>query len=309
MGVAEADFSEPAGRTDTAGWKHKAAAVFAILLGLMFVVSGGWKVLSPLHTGELLEQARVPAGWGALGAASLGTLELLAAFLLFTPRFRRLGSLLASALLIFFIGWVAFYYQALAGQECSCFPLIKRTVGPGFFIGDGIMLLLGIGAWAWSPPVARLRTPLLAFAALAAAAAVSFGFAWAGHRGLQAPSPLVVDGKSQSITNGKVFLFFYDPQCMHCDAAARFMAKFNWGSTPVIGIPTAEPQFAASFLHDTGLKAGTSLETAKLRKVFQFVDPPYGVALEDGRQVASFGQAQFNAPSPKPNLEKLGFVH
>src|SRR6476469_1943345 len=111
MGVAEADFSEPAERTDTAGWKHKAAAVFAILLGLMFVVSGAWKVLSPLTTGELLEQARVPAGWGSLGAAALGSLELLAAFLLFVPRFRRLGGILGSSLLLFFIGWVGYFYQ------------------------------------------------------------------------------------------------------------------------------------------------------------------------------------------------------
>ena len=309
MRVAEADFSEPVGLTDRTGWKTKVAAVSAILLALMFLVSGGWKVLSPLHTGELLEQARVPAGWGAIGAASLGTLELLAAFLLFTPRFRRLGGLLASALLIFFLAWVAFYYHALAGQECSCFPLIKRTVGPGFFIGDGIMLLLGIAAFAWSRPVARFRIPILAFLGLAAAAAVSFGFAEVGNRGLQAPSPLIIDGKTQSIADGNVFLFFYDPQCMHCDAAARFMAKFDWGSTRIIGIPTAEPQFAPSFLHDTGLKAGTTLETAKLRKVFKFVDPPYGVALHNGREVASFGQAQFNAPSPKADLEKLGFVH
>ncbi len=309
MRLAEAEFSEPVERPDTAAWKRNTAAVCAILLGLIFLVSGGWKVLSPLHTGELLEQARVPAGWGALGAACLGTLELLSAFLLFTPRFRRLGGLLGSALIIFFIGWVGYYYQALAGQECSCFPIIKRTVGPGFFVGDVVMLLLGVAAFTWSAPVRRFRTPLLAFAGIAAAAAVSFGIAQAGNRGLKAPSPLVVDGKTQSISDGKVFLFFYDPQCMHCDAAARFMAKFDWGSTRVIGIPTAEPQFAPSFLHDTKLKAGTSLETAKLRKVFQFADPPYGVALENGRQVAAFSQAQFNAPSPKPDLEKLGFAH
>jgi hypothetical protein len=288
--------------------KRNVAAISAILLGLLFLVSGGWKVLSPLHTGELLEQARVPAGWGALGAASLGTLELFTSFLLFIPRFRRLGGLLGGALLIFFIGWVAYFYQALAGQECSCFPLIKRTVGPGFFIGDGIMLLLAFAAFSWARPVARSRTPLVAFAALVAIAAASFGIASAGNRGLKAPTPLVVDGKTQSISEGNIFLFFYDPQCMHCDAAARFMAKLDWGTTRIIGIPTAEPQFAASFLHDTGLKAGTTLEAAKLRKVFQFVDPPYGVALKDGREVASFGQARFNAPSPKPDLEKLGFV-
>jgi uncharacterized membrane protein YphA (DoxX/SURF4 family) len=306
MGVALADFPEAA--DNAAKWKRLGASVCAVLLGIIFLVSGGWKVLSPVHTGELLEQARVPAGWGAVGASALGTLELFAAFLLFTPRFRRLGGLLGSALLVFFIGWVAFFYQALAGQECSCFPIIKRTVGPGFFVGDTIMLLLGLAALAWSRPVERLRVPFLAFLALAATAVVSFGVAHAGNQGLKAPSPLVVDGKPQSISEGKVFLFFYDPQCMHCDAAARFMSKFNWASTRVIGIPTTEPQFAPSFLHDTGLKAKTSLETGKLRKVFQFVDPPYGVALENGRQVAAFTQAQFNAPSPKPDLQKLGFV-
>jgi uncharacterized membrane protein YphA (DoxX/SURF4 family) len=308
MRVAAAEYPQPGESVDIAGWKRTASLISAVLLGLIFLVSGGWKVLSPLRTGELLEQARVPGGWGALGAASLGSLEVLAAFLLFVPRFRRWGGLLGSALLIFFIAWVGFFYQSLAGQECSCFPLIKRTVGPGFFVGDGIMLLLGLAAAAWSPAVRRIRVPLLAFASILVIAAASLGIAKESNRGLQAPSPLVVDGRPQSISNGKVFLFFYDPQCMHCDAAARFMAKFDWGSTRVIGIPTTEPQFAASFLHDTGLRAGTSLETAKLRNVFKFVDPPYGVALDNGRQVAAYGQAQFNVPSPKADLEKLGFV-
>ena len=110
-----------------------------------------------------------------LGAAALGTLELLAAFLLFTPRFRRWGGVLGSALMIFFIGWIAYYYKVLVGHECNCFPIIKRTVGPGFFIGDGIMLLLGLAAWAWSPRVARLKVPALAFVSLAVLAAASFG--------------------------------------------------------------------------------------------------------------------------------------
>jgi hypothetical protein len=150
--------------------------------------------------------------------------------------------------------------------------------------------------------------PAVALASLIVLAGASFAVAKAGNRGLAAPTPIVVDGKRQAIDNGKVFLYFYDPQCMHCDAAARFMAKFDWGNTKVIGIPTTEPQFAPSFLHDTGLKAQTSLETAKLRGIFKFVDPPYGVALENGHQVASFNQAQFNAPLPKADLQKLGFV-
>ncbi len=87
----------------TATRNRTAATVAAILLGLIFLVSGGWKILSPFKTGELLEQAQVPAGLGVLGAASLGTVELFAAFLLFVPRFRRWGGLLGSALLVFFM--------------------------------------------------------------------------------------------------------------------------------------------------------------------------------------------------------------
>jgi hypothetical protein len=54
-------------------WRRTVAAVSGILLGIVFLVSGGWKVLDPFKTGELLVQAQVPAGLGVVGAASLGT--------------------------------------------------------------------------------------------------------------------------------------------------------------------------------------------------------------------------------------------
>jgi hypothetical protein len=95
---------------------------------------------------------------------------------------------------------------------------------------------------------------------------------------------------------------------MHCDAAARFMSKLSWGDTKVVAIPTINPQWAESFLHDTGLKASTSLELDKLKKAFPFVDPPFGVALENGQVKETFTQAQFNVPLPQPALQKLGFV-
>ena len=291
-----------------ASWQRTLGAIAAILLGIVFLVSGAWKVLSPFKTGELLEQAQVHAGWGVFGAAVLGTLELFTAFLLFAPRLRRWGGLLGSALMIFFIGWIGYYYNVLVGHECSCFPIIKRTVGPGFFIGDGIMLLLALAAFAWSPRVTRIKVPAVVLASLAVLASVSFGVNAAQRKNAQVPTPVIVDGKPQDLTNGKVFLFFYDPSCMHCDAASKFMSKLNWGDSHIVAIPTINPQWAASFLHDTHLKAGTSLETDKLKKAFPFVDPPFGVALEDGRVKETFGQAQFNAPLPEPDLKKLGFV-
>jgi uncharacterized membrane protein YphA (DoxX/SURF4 family) len=296
--------AEPA----VAYWKRVLAAISAILLGLIFLVSGGWKIFSPFTTGELLEQAQVPAGLGALGAASLGTLELLAAFLLFAPQFRRLGGLLGSALMIFFIAWVGYYYHVLAGQECNCFPIIKRTIGPGFFVSDGVMLLFGLAAFAWSPRARSLWAPTVALMSLVLVAGINFGVNSVSRAGAQVPTPVIVDGSPQNLATGKVFLFFYDPSCVHCDAAAKFMSKLNWGNTRIVAIPTVNPQWADSFLHDTHLKASTSLELDKLKKAFPFVDPPFGVALDDGRVKKTFAQAQFEPPLPEPDLKKLSFV-
>jgi hypothetical protein len=288
--------------------KRSVAAICAILLGIVFLVSGGWKVLSPFQTGELLEQAQVPAGYGPLGAATLGTLELLAAFLLFHPRLRQWGGWLGSALMIFFMAWVGYYYPVLHGRECSCFPLIKRTVGPAFFVSDAIFLLCGLAAAFWSTRMKSLRVPGIAFATLIVFAGASFGFHANTRSHAQVPTPIVVDGQPQNLAKGKVFLFFYDPSCMHCDAAAKFMSKLDWTGTRLVAIPTINPQWAASFLHDTHLKASTSLELDKLKKAFPFVDPPFGVALEDGRVKETFAQAQFTPPAPQSQLKALGLV-
>jgi hypothetical protein len=290
------------------GWKLAAGTTAAVLLGLMFTVSGGWKILDPFKTGELLEQAQVPAHMGVPGAAALGVVELFAAFLLFLPRFRRWGGMLSAALLAFFISWIGYFYHTLVGQECNCFPIIKRTVGPGFFIGDGIMLLLALIVIAWSPTPRGFKAPSAAFACLVAIAAISFGVNAAERSHAQVPTPVIVNGKPENLAYGKVFLFFYDPMCMHCDRAAKFMSHLNWGNTKVVGIPTNDPEFAKDFLNDTKLKAQTSLETAKLRKAFPFVNPPYGVALVDGRVKATFGINDFYPPLPEPQLAKIGFV-
>ena len=289
-------------------WKAPIATACAVLLALIYLVSGGWKLLLPFQAGELLEQAQVPGGWGTIGASALGALEVFAALLLLSRKYRRLGGLLGSALLVFFIGWIAFYYSKLVGHECSCFPLIKRTVGPGFFIGDAVMLGLGAAAYAWSSRVRNLRVPALLLAGVLALAGVSYGVNRTARSHSQIPTPLVVDGKPQNLAQGKVFLFFYDPECSHCDQASKFLSTLQWEDTRVVAIPTHDFQYAADFLRDTHLKAATSLEVAKLRKAFPFVDPPFGVALIDGVSKETFAQTQFNQPLPAPDLRKLQFV-
>ncbi|MFL6416869.1 MAG: MauE/DoxX family redox-associated membrane protein [Bryobacteraceae bacterium] len=308
MKEAVFESSAPVATSGETSWRRVAVTVSAILLGIIFLVSGGWKVLQPFKTGELLEQARVPAGLGTAGASVLGTLELFTAFLLFTPRYRKLGGVLGSALMLFFIGWVGFYYNQLVGHECSCFPIIKRAVGPGFFVSDAVMLLFGLITAAWAPVAKTFRVPAFMLATIAALAGASLGVGAMQRKNVEMPYPVMVDGKPTDLRNGKVFLFFYDPMCSHCDAASKFMSTLSWQNTRIVAIPTNDPQFAKDFLRDTKLKADTSLDVAKLRAKFPFVNPPYGVALVDGQVKENFGQAQFDAPSPKPDLVKLGFV-
>jgi hypothetical protein len=74
----------------------------------------------------------------------------------------------------------------------------------------------------------------------------------------------------------------------------------------VIGIATRMPQFAGDFLRDTGLHAKSSSDVQLLRSVFKFIDPPYGVALENGREKAAI--ISFDVSEPAKTLRQVGFV-
>jgi hypothetical protein len=231
---------------------------------------------------------------------------MVGAILIVVPRFRRWGGWLISAMLVAFILYMGINYSSLVGKDCTCFPLVKRSVGPGFFIGDGVMLLMGMAASVWSPKPFSMRPALVILGAVAVFAGVSYGINANHQSGLKAPDSITVDGKPYSLQQGHIFLFFYDPECPHCDAAARRMAKLNWKETKVIAIPTEVPQLAAQFLSDTGLHAGTSLDSKTLRNTFKFVDAPYGVALDDGHQQAAI--SAWDDSEPAKTLRQIGDV-
>lgn len=294
------------GGVDLPAWKKTIGGLCALLLAILFFASGAWKLTDPFKWAQALTEFKVPAGLALPFTLTIGTGEALSAVLILVPRFRRWGSWLIALMLLGFMLYIGANYGALAGKDCSCFPIVKRTIGPGFFVGDAVMLLMtGIAGW-WARPSENIRAALVILGAVVVFAGVSFGANAARQSGLKAPVFITVDGKPASLRQGNIFLFFYDPECMHCDAAARRMAKLNWKNTKVIAIPTHDPQFAASFLHDTGLQAGTSLDLKLLRSKFQFVDPPYGVALEDGRQEAVV--AGFEDSEPAATLRRIGFV-
>jgi uncharacterized membrane protein YphA (DoxX/SURF4 family) len=302
LGLNIASFDLPA-------WKKAIGGVCAVLLAILFFVSGAWKLTDPYWWSQFLVELRMPSALALPGALAVGIGEMVGAVLILVPRFRRWGAWLIGFLLVVFMVYIGANYGALVGKDCSCFPLVKRAVGPAFFFEDGAMLLMAVLAGTWARASENLRGALVILGAVAVFAGASFGVNTARASGLEAPPSITVDGKPFSLHEGKTFLFFYDPTCTHCEAAARKMAKLNWKDSKIVAIPIDTPQFAASFLHDTGLKAGTSNDLALLSKTFKFATAPYGVALVRGHQKTTVDVGLFEKDGePVATLRGLGFV-
>ncbi len=239
-------------------------------------------------------------------AVGLGTVETFTGLLFLIPGYRKWASWLGIFLLAAFMAYIGFFYNDLRGADCSCFPWVKRAVGPAFFVEDGIMMLLAVVAGLWTTATRRLRLPAVVLGITAVFALVSFGVASARQTGTKAPDTITVNGQPYAIGTGKVFIYFYDPECMHCLDAGERMAKLDWGSTKFVGQPVVHPQFAPAFVERTGLNGVTASSFELLKKTFPYKATPAGVAIENGRQVGNL--TQFADPEPIPTLRKLGFA-
>jgi hypothetical protein len=147
---------------------------------------------------------------------------------------------------------------------------------------------------------------VLVFGAVVVFALVSYGVDVTRESGTRAPAAVTVDGRPYSLESGRIFLFFFNPQCMHCAEAAKRMSQLHWGDTKVVAVPVEVPQYAAPFLETTGLNAVVTQDFDLLKKVFGYPTYPYGVALQNGRRKASL--TKFDDPEPAATLKKLGFV-
>jgi uncharacterized membrane protein YphA (DoxX/SURF4 family) len=311
MGTMTDSMAQPAGGAcaiplERPGWKTTLSWGSAILLGLLFLVSGIWKITDPQAAAVRMAQARVPESLSMAAALLFGIAETVSGVLVLVPRFRRWGAAAAALLLIAFMVYVAIQYNALRGADCSCFPWVKRVVGPAFFAGDGVMLLLALMAGLWSRQARNLRSAVLVLGAVVVFALVSYGVGEARQTGVTAPATVTVGGQPYSLAHGKVFVFFFDPECMHCFDAAKRMAQLHWGDTRVVAVPVEQPQYAPQFLSDTGLTAAISTDFEKLKQAFQYTSYPFGVAVENGRETAPL--TKFDDDEPVATLRRLGFA-
>jgi uncharacterized membrane protein YphA (DoxX/SURF4 family) len=289
------------------GWKSAASWVAAALLAILFAASGIWKITYPLDWAVRIAELKFPEQLSLAAALVFGIAETVGAVLVLVPRFRRWGAALIGLLLIGFMIYFAANYTALRGAECTCFPWVKRVVGPGFFVGDGALLLLAALAGAWSKPPQSLRSAVLVLGAVVVYALVSYGVAAVRQTGTRAPETVMVNCAPYSLQRGKILLYFFDPECTHCYNASKKMSQLNWGTTKVVAIPVSTPRYAAMFLQETGLKADLSTDLDKLKAVFPYTAVPAGVALENGRQKAALTKFEEDS-EPAATLRQLGFV-
>jgi uncharacterized membrane protein YphA (DoxX/SURF4 family) len=294
-------------RMDAPGWKSGLGWISSVLLCVLFLASGLWKITDVQGWAVRMVQAKVPEPLGLAAALLIGIAETVGAVMILVPRLRRWGALVLGGLLVAFMGYFAIHYNALRGADCSCFPWLKRVVGPGFFVSDGVMLVLALFAGLGSRRPQGLRTVALIASAVAVFAGVSYGVVAARETGTRAPESVLVEGRPFSLEHGKVFLFYFDPACMHCFESAQKMSKLHWGDTRVVGVPISQGQFATQFMQDTGFAMAITTDRDKLKAVFPYAGVPAGVAIENGRQKAAL--VKFEGEEPAASLKQLGLIY
>lgn len=298
---------EPMNDARVSGWKGIAGWAAAGIMAAIWLVAGVWKLSGLSQFQLMLTQMLFPVSLSLPAAVAVAVCEVFAGVLLLRPAWRRWGAYLSVALLAVFMAYVGYHYEALRGEDCSCFPWIERAVGPAFFWSDAAMVAVALAAAWFAPASSRQRGAIYA---LAGVLAVSFGaLAVDQLKPVQAsdvPAEVEVDGKPFPLREGRVFIYFFNPTCLHCLDVGITMSEYDWNAE-LVGVPTQDFQFAGGFLQDSGLQQmKLTSELDKLKEVFPFEDVPYAVAVEDGRVKAQL--RFFEEPEFQETLREQGFI-
>ena len=288
-------------------WKSWVGMAAACGMALLWLTAGLWK-FSDISGWQLkLTQLLVPVQLSLAGTLVVATAEVGAAVLLLRPSWRRWGGWLSALLLVGFMAYMGVNYETLQGADCSCFPWLERAVGPAFFWSDAAMLAASLLAVRFSDPPTDLRRAGIVAVALVAFAGVMLGVDRLGSRsGGEMRATVTADGDPYNLGEGKVFLFFFNPSCMHCLHAGQTMSKYSWRAD-FVGLPTQDPDWGPGFLQDAGL-TGVKLspDVAMLRETFEFQDVPYGALVDEGTIVNTL--MFWEEPELSETLRDHGFI-
>ena len=270
--------------SETSRWQSKVGWLAAVVMAFVWLVVGIWKLTNLTGFQLMLTQMLVPVWLSFPGALALGITETFAGVLLLRPAWRRLGGYLSAALLVVFMAYVGYHYETLKGEDCSCFPWLERTVGPGFFWGDAGMVALALVAAWFSPRISAVRSAGVALLAVALFGTTMLVLnPFAPPLDAEVPASISVDSGNYPLDRGRIFLYFFNPTCIHCLDVGLMMAELDW-QAELVGVPTQDYDLAPGFIEDTGLRQmKLSPDLEPLKAVFPFEDVPYAVALEDGK--------------------------
>lgn len=285
-------------------WTGLAAAV---CMAALWFTAGWWKLTDISGWQLKLTQLLVPVRWSLAGTLAVGIAEVTAGVLLLRPSWRRWGGWLSAALLAGFMAYMGLNYEALRGEDCSCFPWLERAVGPAFFWSDAAMLAASLAVVWCSPRPAGPRAAAAAALAVMAFAGVMLGVdRLGGAKPEEIRTTITADGEDYDLGTGEVFLFFFNPSCMHCLDAGRTMASYRW-SADIVGIPTQDPDWGPGFLDDAGWQGvRLSPDVGLLKATFEFQDVPYGALLRDGSVLERM--VFWEEPELSETLRHHGFI-
>ncbi len=294
------------GEFERARWQRIVEWTAALALAGMWLVAGVWKLSDLTAMQVRLTHALVPQPLSLAAAVGLGVAETFAAILLLVPAWRRWGAWLSGLLLAVFMAYIGYHYRELTGEECSCFPWLKRAIGPAFFLQDGAMLLVaGLAGW-WARPSQRWRAAGIVLAVILLLAGGLLAVSRAKGRPAEGPDSIVAEGREFPLRRGRVLLYFFNPLCPHCLQAAKVMSRLKWEAT-IIGVPTQDFEQSRGFFEDAGMRdIQLSPDAARLRQAFPFQDVPFAVALENGRVREKL--YFFEEPRLTETLRQIGFA-
>ena len=116
-------------------WQGKVGWGAAVVMAVVWLVAGIWKLTNPTGFQLMLTQMLVPVWLSLPGALALGIAETFAGILLLRPAWRRLGGYLSAALLVVFMVYIGYHYETLKGRGLQLLSVARANGGARLLLG------------------------------------------------------------------------------------------------------------------------------------------------------------------------------